>query len=634
MTLYLSFPRLKYDAMKRTPISESKSTKFSGHIQVSDSGIDLEFFFRQTSLRVEGWEDMGGEGIITLYVSSNSGEATCPYCGHQSDRIHSRYIRTLCDLPAFGKEIHLRFHARRFFCLNDECRKKTFAEQPGNEIFRYRRRTRRCEVCVHRHALCMPSQQCSTVLKGSGINVSGSTVLRDLHRMAIPDSREVRRIGIDDWSFRKGKDYGSLIVDLASGRPIDMLADRSEHAFSEWLAGHGSVWLLSRDRATAYSSAARSSGLPITEIADRFHLMKNLGECVSDTIKARYDDICAALRAEGGHGESPKSVGDRRQAYARQRLNEVKRLQAEGKGVSETRYLLGMSARTVKKYREMEPGAELKGASRKKAYAYEVRFNEVKRLQDEGKSVVQTMSVLGMTRKTVEKYRSLDSFPIPVRRTAPGLGPYTRCVEEQYARGVSLNQIYRELRGKGLVISRARFYAHFDYLPDGHRGYRPAVQKARMEEECRQGAGSPVHGTMAEMPPVRQVINTVMRSVVGRELTESETSLMSVLRKLDWIVELYDAAHSFREILRSGCPARLDAWMGKYRESGISRLQQFINGISRDSKAVRNAVLFKESNGILEGYVNKLKTIKRSMYGRAKLNLLRIKMVMPAFTFN
>ena len=634
MTLYLSFPRLKYNAMKRTPISESKSTKLTRQIKGSDSEIDLNFFFGQTSLRVEGWEEIAGKGTVTLYVSSNSGDATCPYCSHQSDKIHSRYMRTLCDLPAFGKVIHLRFHARKFFCLNDNCRKKTFAEQPGNEIFRYRRRTRRCEVCVHRHALCMPSQQCSTLLKGSGINVSGPTVLRDLHRMDIPDSREVRRIGIDDWSFRKGKDYGSLIVDLASGRPIDMIPDRSEHAFSEWLAGHGSVWLLSRDRATAYSSAARSSGLPITEIADRFHLMKNLGECVSDTIKARYNEICRVLGGDGSHTEPPKSVGDRRQAYARQRLNEVKRLQAEGKSISETRSLLGMSTRTVKKYREMESCAELNGASSKKAYAYEARFNEVKRLQDEGKSVVQTMAILGMARKTVEKYRGLDSFPPPVRRTAPGLGPYTKCVEGLHARGVSLNQIYKDLRGKGLVISRARFYDHFDYLPDGHRGYRPAVQKARMEEECRQGTRSPANGAMAELPPVKQVINTVMRSVVGRELTESEASLMTILRKLDWIVELYDAAQSFREILRSGCPARLDAWTGKYRESSISRLLPFINGIIRDYKAVKNAVLFKESNGILEGYVNKLKTIKRSMYGRAKIDLLRIKMVMPAFAFN
>ena len=203
--------------MKRTPISESKSTKLTRQIKGSDSELDLNFFFGQTSLRVKGWEEIAGKGTVILYVSSNSGDATCPYCSHQSDKIHSRYIRTLFDLPAFGKVIHLRFHARKFFCLNDNCRKKTFAEQPGNEIFRYRRRTRRCEVCVHRHALCMPSQQCSALLKGSGINVSGPTVLRDLHRMDIPDSREVRRIGIDDWSFRKGKDYGSLIVDLASG---------------------------------------------------------------------------------------------------------------------------------------------------------------------------------------------------------------------------------------------------------------------------------------------------------------------------------------------------------------------------------------------------------------------------------
>lgn len=154
-----------------------------------------------------------------------------------------------------------------------------------------------------------------------------------------------------------------------------------------------------------------------------------------------------------------------------------------------------------------------------------------------------------------------------------------------------------------------------------------------MEEEWKNGA-VPVHEPKTELPTSREVANVVMSSVVDKELSDSETDLLTTLCRLDWLAELHEAARSFRSILLSGCPSRLDAWLEKYRESGIVRLRSLINGIKRDSNAVKNAMLFKESNGILEGYVNKLKTIKRSMYGRARLNLLRIKMVLPAFSFN
>ncbi len=107
-----------------------------------------------------------------------------------------------------------------------------------------------------------------------------------------------------------------------------------------------------------------------------------------------------------------------------------------------------MAAKTVRKYRQMQDSTELEGTSRKKVYVYETRFNEVKRLQKEGKSVAETMSMLGMSRNTVEKYRRSDSFPVPVHRIARGLGSHTQYVEEQHASGVSLNQIYRDLRSR------------------------------------------------------------------------------------------------------------------------------------------------------------------------------------------
>ena len=624
--------------MKMNPISECKDTKFPEKQKASDSGIDLNLFFRRTSLAVEGWDDTTDGSSVCLYVSAIGNEAPCPYCGQMSGRVHSRYIRHLMDLPAFGKEILIRFHARKFFCGNLDCRRRTFAEQPGNEIFRYRRRTRRCEVAVHRQGLCVSSIQASALLKGMGIAVSKSTVLRDLHRMRMPIGCDVRRIGIDDWAFRKGKDFGSVIVDLATGKPLDLLPGRTERDFSEWLSDHKRVWLMSRDRATSYSSAAVSCGSPVTEIADRFHLIKNLRECVSDTICSRYGDIARYVGADASTGK--ESTGGRAESLYDELSRSVRKLMEEGKGISETMSLLGVGKKFVKRHRELDASGESDtrpahpGGTRKKGYVYEGLFNEVKRLQREGKEAAETSALVGLSRHTVEKYRAMESYPAPRRKFLGAAAPYAEFVEQQYVRGVSLEEIYRTLKSRGLRLGRTNFYNHFKYLSDGHRGYRPAVQKARMEEDWQKGLSNIPFKPRPILPPVRQLANTVMKRVLEKDLTVPEEDLLETLGRLDWFSELLEAAVTFRNNLGSGCPSRLNAWVSKYRGSGTDRIRKFVNGIKRDIVAVRNAILFKESNGITEGYVNKLKTIKRSMYGRAKLDLLKVKMIMASLAFN
>lgn len=174
-------------------------------LQDSDSGLDLKCFFKGSSLRVEGY-DVNEDGQLMLYVRSSETHGVCPYCQTVSRKVHSRYTRRLQDLPAFGDNVILCFKARKFFCHNVECGYRTFAEQPGNEVFRYRRRTRRCEVLVYRHGLNLSSIAASSMLGNMGVGISKSTVLRDLHRLRVPECTDVRKIGVDDWAFRKGMD--------------------------------------------------------------------------------------------------------------------------------------------------------------------------------------------------------------------------------------------------------------------------------------------------------------------------------------------------------------------------------------------------------------------------------------------
>lgn len=151
--------------------------------------------------------------IFNLYTFSSSDYAICPYCGTHNSRVHSKYIRTLMDLSILGKLAVLYIEVRKFFCTNKHCHKKTFAEQPGNEVFCYRRRTCRCERIVARHGISVSSSSACRLLGQMGISISSSTILRDLHRMKPSKHEDVTEIGVDDWTWRKGVRYGSIIVD-------------------------------------------------------------------------------------------------------------------------------------------------------------------------------------------------------------------------------------------------------------------------------------------------------------------------------------------------------------------------------------------------------------------------------------
>lgn len=190
----------------------------------------------------------------------------------------------------------MTLEVRKFFCKNTTCSKRTFAEQPGNEIFRYRRRTRRCETAVIRQGLSVSSAMASKLLSFSGIFLSRSTILRDLHRLRLSSCQDVEEIGIDDWAWRKGLSYGTIVIDLRRKQPIDLLGNRAEDSFRSWMENHERVTLVSRDRCSAYSSAIGSINRPIIEIADKFHLVKNMSERFTRLIGEHYSDYRNAVR--------------------------------------------------------------------------------------------------------------------------------------------------------------------------------------------------------------------------------------------------------------------------------------------------------------------------------------------------
>lgn len=148
--------------------NKSKITTFLRQCLTSTSAkADLSALYSPSDLSVEQveLEDMR---TYHVYARCNLPHGVCPYCGHVSRSVHSRYHRTIADLSILGHPVIITFEARKFFCHNPDCRKKTFAEQPGDEVFRYRRRTRRCEMAVTQHGLKCSSESARKLLSATG----------------------------------------------------------------------------------------------------------------------------------------------------------------------------------------------------------------------------------------------------------------------------------------------------------------------------------------------------------------------------------------------------------------------------------------------------------------------------------
>ena len=505
------------------------------------------------------------DGVFYVYATSSSEEGTCPYCGHKSKKVHSRYVRVLHDLSILGHRVVIYLGVRKFFCQNHECNKTTFAEQPGTEVFRYRRRTCRCEVAVARHGISASSNSASRLLSLLGIPVSSSTVLRDLHRMRPSSYKDAREVGVDDWAWRKGVTYGSIIIDYANGWPIDLLGDRDTEGFRQWMVEHKKVHTVSRDRSTDYSSAIAALGRPVREVADKFHLVKNILD--------RFD----------------KLVGENYNDYRQEvRLRENARQRRDGQ-------------ESMQGHAPVNQKTDTRG----------IKFREVKELQAKGFNPTEICKKLGIAMDTARKYYRMNKLPLRRSKARNNYYLYDRFVEQEYAKGRPLKPIFEELKAKGFNGCQRVFYSHYDYL---RRGQSKDERSALI--------------------PIKSLMAIVGKSIRQKELTADERRTMEILNTLSWFREMYEATEEFCQVITGTETTELIRWMKQYWNTALSTLKTFIIGIKKDFKAVRNTIKINITNGRTEGYVNKLKAIKRVMYGKAGIELLKNKLVLEHVLFN
>lgn len=241
---------------------------------------------------------------ITMVVRSIQPKPRCPRCGQPSSSLHSHYTRTVADLPWHGVAIKLQLHTRKFRCHGELCMQKVFCERLPKVVAAYGRKTVRLNEALTLLSFALGGQAGARTARRLGLFVSGDTLLRRIRRFPVAPPSTPRVLGVDDWAKRKGQTYGTILVDLEKREPIELLPDSEAETLAQWLKAHPGVQIIARDRSGAYAQGAQQGSPHAQQIADRWHLLRNLTEAVERVLQSRQTRLhSAAGVVQAGTGQ-------------------------------------------------------------------------------------------------------------------------------------------------------------------------------------------------------------------------------------------------------------------------------------------------------------------------------------------
>lgn len=507
---------------------------------------------------------------LRVAVIATHPTSLCPLCSESSSSIHSTYRRCVRDVTCGGRQVQLSLRVRKFFCRNELCPRKIFTERIPQFVEPWARMTIRLGLALQSIGLATCGKGGTKLAARLGMQTSRSTILRRIMELPDPPAGSVVYVGIDDFAFRRGYRFGTILVDMESHRVVDLLPDRRAETAARWLRQQPDVMVVSRDRGGEYASAASVGAPQAIQCADRFHVIKNLTEAVQGLLARCQAELLTSLNTE----EAPQNQPCQ-------------------------------SIISIEEWRPPEPAHVEKVRLARRAGRY-VRYRQVVDLDRQGIPTKEIAGRLGMSDRTVRDWLRRGAFPEAKRRrkrqsSFDAFAPY---VLRRGPRGEHNGlTIFREIQAQGYPGTERSVYRYLKTLKQVE--VRTAINPAHI----RKYSANTAVWLFVRNPDV---------------LDEGEREdLATFCQANPALKRAYSLIQDFLNMVHKPEGERLDAWLTTVAESDLLELQSFASGIEKDKVAVRAGLTWPLNNGMVEGFVTKLKLIKRQTYGKAGFALLR-----------
>ena len=545
-------------------------------------------FPSQTNVSLASWTIDPAKQQLVVNLSSTQTVARCPICQTPSHRVHSGYERTLRDLPLVQFSLIILLQVCKFFCLNDSCARRIFTERLPQIVAPWARRTTRYTAQLEAMGLALGGVAAARLSSQLGYGYSSNTILRAISNLPLPVMATPTILGVDDFAFRRGHQYGTILVDLETHQPIALLPDRTAGTLAAWLKEHPGVKILSRDRSKAYRRGMSDGAPDAIQVADRFHLLQNLEEALEKVFK--------------GHPHL---------------LKQVEQQQVQGQQPTEP------------PTPEAPPDRYRAQKEAKRAIRLE-KWEQTHALRKQGYAIKDIAHHLGIGKRTVYTYLAASTFPewqYPgKRRKRPScLDPYKAYLSEQWQQGRQhTKELFNEIQQQGYPGSYMTVTLYTRQL----RRSLPSSKPSRESLNDLPGRGpAPSGGTPVSKPlNARRAAWLVLTR--AENLMPEEKSLLETLDQQPKLSGAIDLARGFIKLVRERLPGEFDAWLESALNSSTKALQCFAKGLQDDYDAVKAGLTLEVSNGPVEGQNNRLKMLKRQMFGRAGLKLLAKRLIL------
>jgi transposase len=499
--------------------------------------------------------------------------AACPICNRSSARVHSRYTRKLADLPWQGRRVLIHVRARRFHCGNATCTRRIFAERlPGEHGPRAQRTARLGDVQRH-VALALGGAPGARLVERLGMPTSRDTLLRLVCRRPAERVVAPRVIGVDEWAWRRGHRYGTVLVDLERRRIVDLLPDREADSFAAWLREHPGVEVIARDRGAGFADGGRRGAPAAVHVADRWHLLENCSAALLEVVKRHQPRLREAATRMRRHDAAvdPEPRTEEARTGEPPPMTCAQKLQWDG-------------------------------------WQRRLRRHEaVMEQHRQGVPIKQICRNLAISRTLVRRWVR-GAVPELNRPRMDSLKSHREFLERRWADGChNAARLWRELREMSWSGS----------------------QRVVAEWAARQRLATPIPSTRHPvttpfaMPSVRRTAR-LLTADLERVVPTERRFVEQLVATSPEIATARDLALRFAAMVRERAADPLEPWLV---EAKGSELGSFALGIEQDAAAVRAALSLPWSSGQVEGQITKLKLVKRQAYGRAKLDLLRARLL-------